>query len=520
MFGTGSSIGLYIDGKRIYLAELRSQFGESQIVRTIETDIQLTPTNPTPDADLISRSISDIFQKEGIAAKDVFIALTEKESIVRYFEMPLLPQRERKEAVRFEAQKYLPFEIRDLYHDCSIQADAPQKKMRVTFLAAKKDAVHKVISIVQKSGLRVRSLESASMATTRALYPADAKPTDDAFAILDIDKKGFIHILIVKNDMLLMARDHLYFRAADTVGQSVPDFKSCVSEVRLSLNYFSKTFKNETLSKIIVCADLKDTFKDWDSQLEAELGIPVRAGNPIGSFAANQTYSAGMTTAIGLGMRGTSSRHGVKLNLVPHDKPAAASKAAASAISQQNEDEFLKKMALFEIVLFAIIGAVIYYFFLGKLAISKADYANRLRTIPAEYALSLDELKAKEAELASKIVLTSNLIDKRVFFTTKMNQLAKTIPDFISVTGIDYTSSEDKDGVSSNALNILGTVFSNASGVDLPEVNKLAAALLADKEFMVGFGGATVLSAQNVVSKEGLLTKFTIYCQKSDGAAA
>ncbi len=514
MFGTGSSIGLYIDGKRIYLAELRSQFGESQIVRTVESDIQLTPTNPTPDADLISRSISDIFAKENISTREVFIALTEKESIVRYFEMPLLPQKERREAVRFEAQKYLPFEIRDLYYDSAIQPDTPQKKMRITFLAAKKEAVHKTISIVQKAGLRVRSLESASMATTRALYPADAKPTDEAFAILDIDKKGFIHILIVKNDMLLMARDHLYFRSADAVGLSAPDFKSCVSEVRLSLGYFTKTFKNEALSKIIICADLKDTFKDWDSQLEAELGIPVRAGNPVGSFTANQTYSAGMTTAIGLGMRGTSSRHAVKLNLVPRDKPTV-SKGATSLVSQQAEDELLKKMAIFELIAFVLIGAAVYYFLIGKLAMANADLAKRSSTIPAEYALPLQQLKAKEDAQARKIRVMSSLIDNRFFFTTKLNQMAKLIPDYISLTTLDYTDVVSGDGESSLQMNIQGTVYTKVSGVDLPEVNKLAAAFSADKEFMAGFVNVSVLSANNAVVKEGVMTRFIIYCQKT-----
>ena len=523
MFGAGSSVGLYLDGKRIYAAELRTQFGESQIVRTVESDVLLTAANPTPDEGTVSHSLSELFQKEGIRHKEVFIALTEKESIVRYFEMPLLPRRERADSVRFEAQKYLPFDIRELYYDCAIQVDGSQKKMRVTFLAAKKEAVHRIVSIVNNAGLKVISLESASMATTRALYPADTKNAGEAFAILDIDKKGFIHILIVKNDMLLMARDHLYFKAAGVEGISAPDFKSCVSEIRLSLNYFSKNFKNENLSKVILCADLKNTFKGWDAQMEAELGIPVRAGNPLGSFTVDQVYSSGMTTAIGLGMRGCSHARGVNLSLAlkgkfAADKPDAENPAVSpetAGVSEQ-EESFLKKIAFTEIAAVALIGAAAYFLFLGRLSAATADLAEVNRAVPAEYALPLDQLTVKEADLNKKIALLSRLVEKRIYLTTKLNEVAKTVPADVRLTALDYRDSEGKDGGSIISLKIEGAIPSVPAGVDLDAVNHLVAAFTADKEFMTGLDEVKLVSAQNMAAKEFSLTRFIINCSTKE----
>ena len=304
MFVTSSTVGLYIDGRKIYVAELRAQFGEMQIGKAAQSEVLLTAANPTPDEETVARSVVEIFQRESIRAKDVMVALTEKESMVRYFEMPILPTGERKESVRFEAQKYLPFDIRELYFDYSLQVDRTLNRMRVTCLAAKKEAVNRMVAIVRGAGLRVKFLEAAPMSVSRALYTPDPKP-NDAFAILDIDKKGFINILIVKNDLIVMTRDHVYFKSASPDQASDADFKSCVSEVRLSLNYFSKNFKNENLSRIVLGADLKETYPQWDSMLEGELGIPVRAGNPFGYFTATQPYSSGIVGAIGLAMRGS-----------------------------------------------------------------------------------------------------------------------------------------------------------------------------------------------------------------------
>ncbi len=509
-FISSNTVGLYIEGKRIYVAELSCQFGESKISHAGQSEVVLTQVNPTPDDEAVSRAILEMLNRESIRHKDVIVALTEKESMIRYFEMPILRLAERRNSVRFEAQKYLPFDIRELYFDYSLQIDKAQNRMKVTFFAAKKEAVNRLSSIVRGAGLRVRAIESASMALTRAFYPVETKALNEAFAVLDIDKNGFINIFIVKNGLIVMTRDHIYFKPAAIGDVTENDFKACVSEVRLSLNYFSKTFKNENLARIVLGADLKGAYKQWDSMLEVELGIPVRVGNPMGYFPANQSYSGGLTTAIGLAMRGIPRARGMRLNLNPKGDVRPANIATARTVVDEND--FLKKAVICEVIFVAIFGMIVYYGVYSKLLAVRGNFTRQSQSTQGLSALSAEEVNAKATNLSGQINFLSNLVQHRVYFTQKMNSLAKTLPPEVSLSALFYDEREGSSGKGRCTLSLEGIIVSHAGGVELTELNQLVATLSQDKEFMKGFDDVRIVSAQNQPENDRLLTRFVINC--------
>ncbi len=509
MFG-GVSVGLYIDGKRIYVAELRTQFGRTQVIRSAEADVPASTGNSISDSAPLSQAISEAFKKARIHHKEVFVALPEKDSMIRYFEMPLLPKKEQRNSVRFEAQKYVPFDIKDLYYDFGILIEKPQKKVKVMLLAAKKETAHDAISTVQNAGLKVRSLESASSALVRALYLPSPKDAGEVFAIVDIDRRRFINILIVKNHVLLMARYQALSKSSEIQDQPVSDFKLYVAEIRLSLNYFAKNFKNEKVFRIVLSADLENDFKGWNKLLENELGMTVGTTNPLNYDGSNRTYSSGMMTAIGLGLRGTSDLYSIELNLVPKGTERFAQETLP--MSESDERKLLKKAVLIETVAVIAIWMLVYYLFVGKISSDRIAIANKLQAVSAKSALPLDQLGLKEAVLAGKASFLTRLIDKRIYLTTKMNEMARTVPTTIRMTALNYTDSEDKDGVSTTSLRIEGTVLSKLAGVELDVVSRLVAALGEDKEFMQGFDEVKIASIQNLMMKNTPMTKFIIDC--------
>src|SRR5687768_6517133 len=64
---------------------------------------------PVESKDAVKDTIADVFRRSGIRTKRVATAVSGRAVIVRYINMTKMSDEELKSALRFEADKYIPF---------------------------------------------------------------------------------------------------------------------------------------------------------------------------------------------------------------------------------------------------------------------------------------------------------------------------------------------------------------------------------------------------------------------------
>ncbi|MFH1655609.1 MAG: type IV pilus assembly protein PilM [Candidatus Omnitrophota bacterium] len=163
-------------------------------------------------------SIKDILSEFNFADKVVNLSIAGQGVVVRSIQMPKMSISEVKNAVRFEAEKHIPFPVDEVFMDCFILKQLPEEnKMLVLVAAAKKELVQRHLGLLKRLGLEAKVIDVDSMALTNIYNRLDSKEesvgTDTgtvqpkkAVALLNMGA-SFCSLCILKNDMPRFVRD-------------------------------------------------------------------------------------------------------------------------------------------------------------------------------------------------------------------------------------------------------------------------------------------------------------------------
>lgn len=529
--GGPKGVGLYADQNRVYALHLSKQMGRVGLLGYAEADIV-----PTPDGQIDNRAFSDalrvVMAKAGIRERDVAAALPGKDAIIRYFEMPLIPKKEWPAAVRFEAQKYMTLNTDDLYFNYEVFPHKESKKLEVVFLASPKDTVSRIMSLYFDAGLNMHALEPVSVSLFRAFAHEKPVKEGDVRAIIDTHNDGTINVLIVKGAVLLMARDSVILKSPDgsPEGVRVPDFRALMTEVNLSFNYFIKHFVNEEIRSVHLLLDTNEIFRDWDRRLSAELGLPVETGTLSGLFAQSKEYSPGRTIAMGLALRELSDSLYKDSNLIPADiakttrkvfesqAAVRAQKTAAPGAPASSEDNaVLKKWALIAggVALAALALAFAYF----QVTLNSKESEYKMMRLKAPATLTVTDrdtdaagLKLIESRLYQQHVYLSQFIDKRLYWTQKLSEIAKLVPPTIQIVSIEAVDMTGKTGTPAASVKIDGKLYPGEGMNPLLEVNRFAEALRKNSTFMRGMTDVKINSIRRGIED----INFTVDCIAKD----
>jgi len=511
---SGSGIGLYFDRNRVYVAEMR-RTSRMELIRA--ADVPVTSEGNFPhDPALLTQAIQQAIQKAGIESRSVSAAISGPDAVVRYFEMPLIPKSEWSEAVYFEAQKYVAFSVKNLYQDYEIFPDRPQKKLSVVFVGARQDDVDKMTSWLSAAGLKVVSVEPVATALLRVLKEAQPPKSSETQALIHAQEDGELHILICKNNILLLAQDYSISKLAD----GSLDFDSFLSEVRLSLNYFARNFRAEAIRKAVLFAGDKGPLAEWGEKLKGEIQMPVEVINPLAAAGSKLAYSSGLVIAMGLALQKVAVGK-KQTNLVPREVVVAVQKKGP--MSSLEEKQMLLKLAGIEAAALVALVLVTHFIFMGSQMSFKKTVDTfrmsqaKLASLPGGMA-SMQELNDKEVFLTKKMGVFSSLIDKRAYLTLKMSELTKILPSHIDLTTINYQDTDLTEGKKRMQLRIEGRVQTDPSEDPLAVINQFVNNLKASEEVMRGMNQIRIASTRKLPD-EGYSLAFAIECSLSDAEA-
>lgn len=211
--------------------------------------------------------------KEDKAIDSVNISVCGPSTLIRYVNFPRMNEQELRQALKFEAQKHIPFSLDEVNLDGYIlKEDLPENKMLVLIAAVKKDFLNTRFKIIQEAGLKVDIVDIDSLALTNAFnfnYPSLDNPQNKVVALLNIGS-AISSLNILENGIPHLSRDiniagnNFTQRIADSLSM---DFNAAES---LKLNPNSEKAKSVLTAVESVVANLVDglrtSFDYYESQ--------------------------------------------------------------------------------------------------------------------------------------------------------------------------------------------------------------------------------------------------------------
>jgi type IV pilus assembly protein PilM len=125
------------------------------------------PPEPDQQRAAISKAITQALRDAGITANQMVTAVSGESIIVRYIQMPEMPEAELNNALRWEAEEYIPFQIDDVNIDSAIigrSGDEGQKKMDVLLVCARKELITDHVARLNDTGLSAAVVDVDSFA--------------------------------------------------------------------------------------------------------------------------------------------------------------------------------------------------------------------------------------------------------------------------------------------------------------------------------------------------------------------
>ncbi len=189
MFGKKKSlVGLDIGSHSVKAVELMENAGHVKLVGFGQA--------PVPSEDQLRDAVTQALKRAGIKTREVATAVCGRSVIVRYVNMVSMSDEELQSALRFEADKYIPFDIDEVILSCQRLEEIPaeeneEKEMKVLLVAVKKSLIDEHVSLLNQLGLspRVVDVDSFAMGNAfelRSMNSPRVEDEDRVVALVDI----------------------------------------------------------------------------------------------------------------------------------------------------------------------------------------------------------------------------------------------------------------------------------------------------------------------------------------------
>jgi len=263
--------------------------------------------------------LKDMVDEAGVRGRETSCAVAGQSVVVRYIELPKMEKAELKNAIKFEAEQYIPFPIDEVYVDFHILANAPvsdPRRMKVLLVAARKELINALLQIFQKAGLRLVAIDVQSFALVNAFETFGPKVDEQvSVALVDIGAK-ITKIHIIKNRLSFFCRDiaigganltsaiaqHLNvdFKEAEHIKKEegdaaevnrisdalLPVLEDLAGELRLSFDYYENQSFEASVEKMYISGG-GAMLKNLDKFLAQTLGVETSLWDPTQRLILN-----------------------------------------------------------------------------------------------------------------------------------------------------------------------------------------------------------------------------------------
>ena len=156
----------------------------------------------------IGKSIKTLLGDLKIKNKQVMVSLPEDEVISRLVRLPPLKDNEIMDALRFEAETFVPFPLDEVLIDYEIIEKDDAGRLTIFVIAARNDLINSYLKLFKSIGLELLALESPAIALRRVLKLG--MPMVERLVVVDMGEKY--------SDLFSINKNNVYFARSLSVG--------------------------------------------------------------------------------------------------------------------------------------------------------------------------------------------------------------------------------------------------------------------------------------------------------------
>ena len=313
--------GLDIGSHSIKLVRLKARQGGYQLVNfgVMPLPARSIVAHTIRDEGSVVTAIRNLVRMEQISARDTAVALPGQAVLTKTLRLPRMRDRELAEAMQWEAEPHIPFDMADVNLDFRVlpSANEPGGQMDVLLVAAQKTRVADRTDLIAAAGLRPVVVDIDALALANAFEAAHGL-AQVPIALVDIGAST-MNVNIVANGATLFQRavatgGDRYTAAVQTAfgvdqaeaealkmghghldaahREALFDVLAAGSaeiggELQRSFDLF-RTSTHRSVDRVVIsggCARIKGL----DHFFSAQLGLPVSVANPFDGIACDDS---------------------------------------------------------------------------------------------------------------------------------------------------------------------------------------------------------------------------------------
>jgi type IV pilus assembly protein PilM len=264
----------------------------------------------------IVQALQELMSELKVKNKEVAIGVSGHSVIIKKIQMPRMSQEELEESIQWEAEQYIPFDVKDVNIDTQILdagGNDATGQMDVLLVAAKKDMINDYTTVVSESGLQPVVVDVDAFAVQN-MFSSNYDVPDKETVVLINAGASVVNINIISNGITVFTRDvtiggnqfteeiqkqlNVSYEEAEAlkIGGTRGDSDAVVpqevervlmsvaeqvaGEIQRSLDFYAGTAVDANFTKVYLSggtAKIPALFKT----IESRVGVPVEILNPF-----------------------------------------------------------------------------------------------------------------------------------------------------------------------------------------------------------------------------------------------
>lgn len=152
--------------------------------------------------------IKSLLADAKIRARQAVVSLPEDEIVSRVIRLPPLKEGEVREALKFEAETFVPYPLDQVSIDYEVMEEDEAGRLTVFAIAAKNDLINLYVKLFKSLGLDLVAIESPAVAIKRVTNLVVG--VDNPMMVMDMGEKY--------SDIICLNKGNIYFTRAISVG--------------------------------------------------------------------------------------------------------------------------------------------------------------------------------------------------------------------------------------------------------------------------------------------------------------
>jgi len=279
------ALGIDIGTHAMKVAELRRTGRGIELVRY---GIASTPPGAVAngmilDRAAVSRALRMLLREAGIRRRRAVASVTGQNVLARILRLPPIPEDEVKQAIRWEAERHLPFPVEEAVLDAQVVGEVTgdgQRQIEVLLAAAPEAVALTCIETVEEAGLQVEAVELSALAMVRALA---LREIPGVVAMVNLGAST-TEVAIVRGGVPQLTRtiaegvEGLAGGGDTAIMEGALD--AVVSQLRRSFDFYRVQYGRAQIDQILLCGGGARA-GGVDRHLALEMEIPVTIGTPL-----------------------------------------------------------------------------------------------------------------------------------------------------------------------------------------------------------------------------------------------